>query len=250
VRKGEWLEDREEEWDDPLCPSAGRVFARALGFCYDHLTLTLIVNLSFLCFGVLLWTVLPPYLFTPHLLLRLLRFGALFMLAYGVFALPTGLVHRALGREEWSPADLAPALLRYTGRGYVLGLISGGVAMVIVGDLYFFLTRPSPYLRLVSVPFGYLFLLWALAQPYGLPLAVRGIPPFRASRQMVLFVLDNPVFTGTVSFVIIALLALSFLWLPLMLLAPMPALAAGYVATQDLLRKYEALQRTRHGEEG
>ncbi|MBW3624471.1 MAG: hypothetical protein KY468_13780 [Armatimonadetes bacterium] len=243
--RGTWDDDGEGENAgdaDPLRPSALRVLQHAFQLCYDRLRLTLAGSLAVFLAGPFLLILFPSPAPTPLPFLQIVRWGLLLALFYPLMAGPVALAWRRALREDPGPGDLLRGWRQHAFRAVLLGLLQGGVGVILAGDLVFFLTRPQPILRLPAVLFGYLLLLWLLALPYSLPLLVHGFGPLRAFRQAVLLVLANPVFTGTISFVLLAVIALSAaLWVPLMAVAPMWAAYAGTLATHALLLKYEAL---------
>jgi hypothetical protein len=243
-RRGQTPEGEEEEAVDPLRPFALRVLRHATVLCYDYLGVTVAGSLVTFFLGLFLILLVPsPKPGSPPLL-SLFRLGALLVPLTALLTGPTHLAVLVAQREDPHPLDLLRGWRRFALRGAGLGLLNAFIFLVLAGDLLFFLFRDQTLLRLLAVFFGYLLLLWALAQTYLFPLLLQGFSPVRALRQSLLLVLGNPVFTGLVSFVIIAGVWLSILtWVPMMLFTPVWAAVASVAATDALTRKYEALER-------
>lgn len=240
----EWRDEEEKVEPDPLRPSAIGVLRQTFTLCYDYLGLTLAGSLAAFLIGLLLWPLIPPALFGASLVMQFVRWGVFIALSYPLMAGPYALARRMALREDPGPKDLLQGWRRHALPALVLGLFNGLIGAALAGDVFFFLTHPQPLLRLLSVPFGYFLVYWAVSQPYGMPLLLHGFRPLRALRQQYLLVLANPLFTGAVSFVIIILTALSAAtWVPMMLVTPMVVAVAGVCATHALLLKYDALDR-------
>lgn len=234
--------EEELEQIDPLRPSAWRTLREAFSLSYDYLGYTLAGSLVAFAVGVAIWLLLPR-IPSPSPLFYAFRSGLAVVLLYAFLAGPAQLALQVSQREDPSLKDLLQGWRHGFGRALLLGLLNGGAATVLLGDLLFFLGHPSPYFKLAAVPCAYLSLLWLCAQTYGLPLLLLGLSPARAFRQMFLLALANPVFTGVLSFVIIALTMASLAtWAPMMLFTPMLVLVIGMCATQALLRKYDVLE--------
>jgi hypothetical protein len=220
-RRAEMPEGEVEEAVDPLRPSALRVLRHAAALCFDYLGLTVAGSLATFFLGLSLILLFPSAKPGAPPLLHLIRLGALLVPLTLLMTGPAHLADRITRRDDPHLMDLLRGWRRFGLRGFLLGLLNAFLFLVLAGDLLFFLS---------------------LAQPYLLPLLLRGFSPPRALRQAMLLTLGNPAFTGAVSFVIIAGVWASVLtWIPMMLFTPLWAVVTGAVATDALARKYEAL---------
>ncbi len=235
----------EDDPEDPLRPSPWRALRRATVAAWDYPGLTMAASfISFLA-GGLLWLLLPPYggtLPTPLLIAR----GAItWTLLFPVWAASVHLSRAMLRRDEPALADLWTGFRQHGGAALQLGVMNSLVGAMLAGDAAFFLMAPAPMMKLLAIPFAYLGLGWTLGQPYLLPLLLEGVNPRRALIQAPLLPLAAPGIAGVAAFVIIAVCAVSWVtWLPLALVLPVWASAAGVALIEALQRR----ERSRAGE--
>jgi hypothetical protein len=214
-----------------------------VGLVYDSLGATLLVS-----FVTFLGSLGALILLTP--VARAVPVGrdpVLLLLVTPVLALAAGVlleVADSLLRRE----DLAlRAVLRSAGSRwwelFRLELANVAVGSLVVANVLFYATRPSPGLKLLSVPFLYLlaFLVTTWVYQAGLVWRQR-VGPVLALKRALLLALDNPGYTAALCLAMAAITAGCVLAvIPLALVWPGLAAVVALVAVDDLLAKYDAL---------
>ncbi len=231
----------EEEAPDPRRPSAWRSFRRAVGITYDYLGTSLAASFaSFLLVVGALVLATPLSLAIGPAGLALAAVLALLILA----ADTAGLFHLAgklLARDDPSVLDVWAGIRQGGGDFLRIILLDAALGGVLVANLAFYLSRPSPVAKLVAVPVLYALGFLLLVLLYQPALAHRQrTGPVLALRRGALLVLDNPAYTALLGLLagavtvgcVVAVLPLALIW---------PAFMAtlSMAAVEDLLRKYE-----------
>jgi uncharacterized membrane protein YesL len=243
--------------EDPPAPSAKLALKRSVAFCYDYLGLTVFGSLlTSLIIGPVVVLILGlPIIVSPTPAAAALSAFLRVLLVLPLLTLVgAALVHMArhmLDRSDPSLLDLPRSFAARGASALKLGLINALILGVLWADIAFFASMPSPAARLFLVPLLYLALFWLMMALYQFPLLVgQSMPPVRCVKQASLLVLDNPLFTLLMVFVIIVVAGLSAVTrLPLVLVLPVWLAVVAESAFRELLRKYEALERQEPVEE-
>lgn len=255
-------DDTPIDWgDDPVepppPPSAGRSIRLALSSAYDYAGSA--IASSVLAFTVYYTTVAILIgaflrLATTHRQSGVFLLGLVVLvgpIVLGPFTAGLYTLARAMfTRDDPHVFDLWRGAIKHLRGSWALAYAQAFVTTVLMGDLYFLLTRPGAVLKVIGVIVGYILLFWLMMLVYQWPLLVEQGKPLKTTfLRSVLLSAHNPFYTLAFTFVVTLMLVL-----PLYLFFRYPSGAASLIpvslmwsiiiaalhtsATLEILRKY------------
>jgi uncharacterized membrane protein YesL len=228
-------------------PGFWKTLRRSLADSYDYLGLVLAS--SFLWLGVSLGVFAALIKIIARHPIGL--FGGLAVLyvflvaplAAGVYVMAKHIVTR----NDPSILDVFRGLKSYYVDSMALGLAQALVTLLVLVNIWFYLTHGGIVLKVLSILFVYLLLVWMLSSIYHYPLLIEQRPgAMKVIKRGLLLTVDNVAFTAGVFFVIILLTcfcAVTLLGMPLLYLGMLSILQTR--ALRALFVKYELLEPER-----
>jgi len=133
---------------------------------------------------------------------------------------------------------------RYFGKAWALGAINVLVTILLIVNILFYLQQPT-WLFYLTILWIYLLIIWVGVLIYVFPLALEQEDKSikLVYRNAVLLALGRPVFTFVVALLQIALLAISIVLSPLLLLAYVPL--SSLISNHALIDSIEDVERRR-----
>lgn len=164
-----------------------KVFWASLGGLYYEIFLLMGVNLAWLGLSVLVVTAPPATAGVYYLANQIARGESV---SFGLFV---------------------EGMRRYFRRSWLLAIIVVVISVLLGGNLIFYANFANPWVRLLSVLWGYLIVFWLAMLIYLFPLLIeqedKGL--LLILRNAALLVLDNVAFTLTLGFLLLLFLLLN-----------------------------------------
>ena len=164
-----------------------KVFWSSLGGLYYELFLLIGVNLAWLGLSVLVVTAPPATAGVYYLANQIARGESV---SFGLFV---------------------EGMRRYFRRSWLLAIIVVVISVLLGGNLIFYANFANPWVRLLSVLWGYLIVFWLAMLIYLFPLLIEQEDKslLLILRNAALLVLDNVAFTLTLGFLLLLFLLLN-----------------------------------------
>ncbi|HEY3414780.1 MAG TPA: hypothetical protein VGM51_17210 [Armatimonadota bacterium] len=247
----------DEPVEPPPPPSAGRSIRLAFSSAYDYAGSAIASSIiAFVVYYTAVAILIGAFLRlgTTHRQSGVFILGLVVLLGPIVLGPFTAglytLAHAMFNRDDPHVFDMWRGAVKHIRSSWALAYAQTLVTTVLVGDLYFLLTRPGVALKVIGVIVGYLLLFWLMMLVYQWPLLVEQGKPLKTTvLRSALLAAHNPFYT--LAFCVVVLLMLA---LPLYLFVSYPAGAASLIpvslmwsiiiaslhtsATLEILRKY------------
>lgn len=154
------------------------------------------------------------------------------------------LARRIVALEDTSFADLFRGARCFLFRSWALGAVQALISLMLLVNIWFYMTRGMLPAKVLSVVFVYLLVFWAMSAVYHYPVMVeQGSGVFKTLKRGFLLTLDNLAFTAGLFFAIIVLACLcGVLVVGMVLLYPGVASLLQTRALRGLFVKYGLLK--------
>lgn len=233
---------------------AGRSVAQAFRLFYDYLGLSVLVSVFWYALGflpvqffleltrvVVLRVQDDPQLAGSAIIAGLTVVLVVILWAAPVTASAYAAVFSLINREGFYIRDLFLGIGRYYKKAVATSAIALLVLVVLLSNLWFYITNPNAILKWVSILFIYLIAFWIMGIQYLFPFVVQqDVGVFKTLQRTALVALDNVI----VSF-LLTLFGVILLFVSLIPLVPMVLLYMGLTAALhnfaliEILKKYD-----------